>query len=774
MRSAIILFSGFVVLWVLPVSATIINVPDDQPTIHDGIASANNGDTVLVAPGDYIEGQIGNGGKGITILSQTGPQNTILSVYPGNSHIIEINVIDTSATFKLSGFTLTGSILNSAFRVSNGDVIIENCIFRDNMSDYVGGAIKAESTYANTDVSLLIKDSHFINNRANKGGAIYIHGGVEAHIIGNIFYGNFSFEDGGAIAIYWADSCIVANNLIAYDTSFTSYYGGAIYLLAQNSNIINNTIANNYNGGISSYLQTSNNIYNNIIVNNSGDGLYLTGDDPLLANYNDVWNNENNYGGDAFPNTGDITLDPEFIGGNPFDYNLLNISPCIDAGDPDHVQDIDGTVSDIGAYAFLHGAPDYTVLVSPENGAECSPQSYMTWLRVENPYQSDTVFYSLQIDDDSLFSNIVLQVDSLSGYGPLLDETISFIIGSLDPSGILLDNHRYFWRVNSKNCFGDESGYTISLNSFYFNIENDPPYPPISGYSPSNGEEVVSLSPIITWNHATDPDPSDNGDNLSYAIRMSQYPEFGEGAYSDTTDPGINQIQPAEELEDNSHYYYGIMTIDDEGLSSEWSETQDFWTNHYNFPPEPFPLYSPEDLAIQVVLYTNFNWGNTIDYDPLSSFTFTHEYSTNEQFENPVISHPELTETTLTIETDELMSLGQDLYWRVKAVDDDGLIRIGGMPEEETRYLRILPPGDANSSGTVNIADVIYLFSSLRGIGDPPDPLLAGDANGNCLVNIADVIYLFNNLRGEGDPPVRGDCEGRLILIENEKKDVVE
>ena len=56
---------------------TTIHVPGDQATIQGAINVANNGDTVLVAPGTYYE-NINFNGKAITVTSSGGPSVTII------------------------------------------------------------------------------------------------------------------------------------------------------------------------------------------------------------------------------------------------------------------------------------------------------------------------------------------------------------------------------------------------------------------------------------------------------------------------------------------------------------------------------------------------------------------------------------------------------------------------------------------------------------------------------------------------------------------------
>lgn len=50
--------------------------------------------------------------------------------------------------------------------------------------------------------------------------------------------------------------------------------------------------------------------------------------------------------------------------------------------------------------------------------------------------------------------------------------------------------------------------------------------------------------------------------------------------------------------------------------------------------------------------------------------------------------------------------------------------------------------GDANGTGNVDIADIVYLVSYVFKFGPMSDPLYCSDTNGDGLVNIADIVYL--------------------------------
>jgi hypothetical protein len=285
------------------------------------------------------------------------------------------------------------------------------------------------------------------------------------------------------------------------------------------------------------------------------------------------------------------------------------------------------------------------------------------------------------------------------------------------------------------------------------------PYPPEWGFSPSWGMEIRTLLPLIYWGEASDPDSNDESWTLHYICQVCT--EVGKGGLvilaTDTTSVAQTWFQVTDSLPDNSYLFYRIKTVDDDGEMSPWSESILFWTNVADESPQPFPIISPDDNFKIVEQNTIFSWYESYDRDPLDQISYSLEVSENPEFYWVHQVASRLTNVSTIIPTDSLGAPGS-YYWRVIVTDNDGMSCIGGVPEGP-RIITILPPGDANSNGTVNGLDVTFLINYFKVHGPDPDPLLAGDANGNCVVNGLDVVYLVNYLKSIGPAPVRPSCQ---------------
>lgn len=61
--------------------------------------------------------------------------------------------------------------------------------------------------------------------------------------------------------------------------------------------------------------------------------------------------------------------------------------------------------------------------------------------------------------------------------------------------------------------------------------------------------------------------------------------------------------------------------------------------------------------------------------------------------------------------------------------------------------------GDANTDGSTNIGDAVFLVKFVFGGGLQPYPYLAGDANCDYTPNVGDAVYLINFVFKGGDAP---------------------
>lgn len=62
--------------------------------------------------------------------------------------------------------------------------------------------------------------------------------------------------------------------------------------------------------------------------------------------------------------------------------------------------------------------------------------------------------------------------------------------------------------------------------------------------------------------------------------------------------------------------------------------------------------------------------------------------------------------------------------------------------------------GDPNTTGTVDISDLIFIIAYLFNNGTAPNPLSAGDIDGSGEIDITDVTYLVAYLFQGGASPV--------------------
>lgn len=311
-----------VILIAASTRATIISVPGDYPTIQAAIDAAVDNDTVLVAPGRYVE-NINYNGKNIAITSYFMFErnteyifNTIIDgsnqSHPdtGSTVIIKDNA---GPAARLQGFTITGGT-GTLFEWTAGTF------------DRQGGGIMIHRS------SAIIQYNYIYNNEAINSSGIYGAGGggIEGkhgspQILNNIIAYNRGQYGCGIGMDYCAGT--ISNNVIAYNYGGELYGGAGIQKNAGGATLIeNNTIAYNVSGS-------------------QGGGIRVFSANPIIRN-NVIWYNVApsypqvygyynmeycNVQGGGVTGTGNINVEPGLIGEYLY---LTDTSSCIDAGHP--------------------------------------------------------------------------------------------------------------------------------------------------------------------------------------------------------------------------------------------------------------------------------------------------------------------------------------------------------------------------------------------------------------------------------------------------------
>ncbi len=350
-----------------------------------------------------------------------------------------------------------------------------------------------------------------------------------------------------------------------------------------------------------------------------------------------------------------------------------------------------GNFAIVDTSGMINHPPTSPTVLLPINGEEARPDDYLVWAKSTDPDVGDAITYTLELDNNANFSSPEIRQSGISGdkmnNEMALDKLVEDIkielanavyiqIKSLQNFNNLKDDSTYYWRVKAVDNYRAESNFTSGTSHFFFNKTNTAPQAVVAGFSPKDGIEVRTNKPEISWHPAKDADLSDHAGTLRYKLQLDDDGEFSSNyKYQYTTAMGLNTFEVPDPLSENVRWYYRVQTVDDEGLTSPWSAVQNFWVNAIDEAPRPFVLYRPANNSTVTADSITFAWASANDVDPNDKFSFTLEYSTSSSFLENVVSVPNLTDSSIAIDMKGMAKTAY--YWRVKAVDSDGLVTWG-------------------------------------------------------------------------------------------------
>jgi hypothetical protein len=316
-------------------------------TIQEAIHAAQHGNTIVVPGGEYYPSEEIIIDKGVTLVSDSGADVTIINAMNPHENqtqqqrvfymnhqdaaIIGFTIINGQATYGGGIYVWKGGLIQSCkllnnvassgggIYIDNSNILISNCVIRDNIARRSGGGIYFKA--------------HYTHNK-------------QCNIFNSIIDYNLANVNGGGIALAFKEGCsgnsVFIQNCLIHDNAAKDNGGGMSSSGYPNpSNVFKidlTTIADNValteeGGGIFGQYSTSLPLVTNSIIYNNN--AFMS---PNSNNYNEYVPN------DMFSYTctlplpegvGNIDSNPRFNLNGLYPYMLRRFSPCINAGDPD-------------------------------------------------------------------------------------------------------------------------------------------------------------------------------------------------------------------------------------------------------------------------------------------------------------------------------------------------------------------------------------------------------------------------------------------------------
>jgi hypothetical protein len=369
--------------------------------------------------------------------------------------------------------------------MNNSAALVDNCLFMYNDCYFYGGSIYVDAS--NTK----IKNSVFTNNHATFFGAAITGWNNAAFVLENSKILNN--QAGAVCGVYTAQGCspLIINTLFVGNSN-TLGNGGAAGFSVSSPTLINVTIANNTatqnGGGLWIYNSTAV-IKNSIIWNNNPDQINVN-NSTVTVNYSDIMG--------GFTGTGNINLDPKFLGTGLHPQSIQDISPCRNAGIPDTIglnlphwdlannPRISENRIDIGAYEY-HGIVPVELTSFSINTVKNS--AFINWTTATE--KNNKGFFVERKSSGGEFSSI----NFVKGYGTTTEQQ------SYSYADKNLQAGKYYYRLRQTDYDG-----TFDLsNTIEVNIEQPAIFSLSQNYpNPFNPSTVINFSipkaGIVTMN----------------------------------------------------------------------------------------------------------------------------------------------------------------------------------------------------------------------------------------------------------------------------------
>ena len=293
-----------------------------QDALIDRINNADDGDTIIIQPGNYTVYGI-RLDKNLTICGNGSPDEIILD----GDHMDAIFTISSqTATVCFNNLTFINAAgdFGGAISIDPGYVYVDNCVFMNNSASTNGAAICNGGIDDNKNPfisHLFVNNSVFIGNDVgHDGGAISSYYG-DSEIYNSYFSENYAARDGGAIRVSLFSNAYVEN--CTFFNNSAGEWGGAYYSWVGDTTITNCSFLNNTAGTYGGAVMISGNINitNSLISDNnaqSGGAFYIT---------NPMYDDQANFKIRMYVNNNTIVNNKASDNVSDYLYNTWKLSP---------------------------------------------------------------------------------------------------------------------------------------------------------------------------------------------------------------------------------------------------------------------------------------------------------------------------------------------------------------------------------------------------------------------------------------------------------------